>query len=262
VIDDLGNSVNLAHPAERIISLAPDLTELLFAAGAGDKIVGVVQGSDYPLAAKKIPIVASYNSLNAEAVLALHPDLVVAWKGNSANQLEVLKHLGVAVFISNQRDLSDIPKTLRRLGCLSNNEKIAEKAAEDFASHVEQLEKKYSHQKPLSVFFELSSRPLMTINKESWINQMITICGGNNIFANLKTIAPIINIEAVLKENPEVILSSQRANWQKEWMVWGQMKAVQNKSLFTVNPDSVERAGPRLIAGLDAICKAINRTSF
>ncbi len=259
VTDDAGQKIHLVHPAKRIISLAPDLTELLFAAGAGHQIVGVMQGSDYPDAAKKIPIVGNYLSLNAEAILSLKPDLIIAWEGgNSALQLQQLKHFPIPVFLSHQRDVTDIPKTLQKLGCLAGTERIANRAATEFLKHYQTLQKQYAHQKPVSVFYEVWPRPLTTINHESWINQIITLCGGKNIFANLKMIAPQVNEEAVIAANPEVIIGPDTTDWQSTWKKWPQLTAVNQKHLYAIHPDWIERAGPRLINGAEEICRSVH----
>ena len=260
VIDDAGHVVHLNHPAKRIISLAPDLTELLFAAGAGPSIVGVMQGSDYPAAAKKIPLVASYNRLNSEAVLALHPDLVVAWAGgSSAAQLQQLKTMGIPVFLSHQHDLTDIPKTLQKLGCLAGTETTANRAAADFLQRYQDLQHRYSHLKTIAVFYEMWPHPLITVNKDSWINQIIVLCGGENIFASARGVAPQVSMEAVLATNPTVIISTATtADWEEIWQTWPQLSAVKNQFIYPIAPDWLERAGPRLLNGAAAVCADID----
>jgi iron complex transport system substrate-binding protein len=262
VRDDSNHIVNLTKPAARIISLAPDLTELLFAAGAGNQVVGVASGSDYPPAAKKLPVAASYNSLNAEAILALHPDLIVAWAGGSSDAvMQSLQNFGIPVFFSHQKNISDIPVTLQKLGCLAGTQQIANQAALNFSARVHALQQKYSGKKPISVFYMLSEHPLMTVNKDSWITQIISMCGGQNIFANAKGIAPQINLEAVLAANPDVILTSDtNRSWKKEWNTWPQLFAVKNKFLYSIDPDLLERAGPRLIDGAEQICDDLDHS--
>jgi iron complex transport system substrate-binding protein len=256
VIDDADTHLHFSQPAKRIISLAPDLTELLFAAGAGAAIVGVMQGSDYPVAAKKIPVVASYNKLNSEVILTLHPDLVVAWVGgSSAAQLQQLKALGIPVFLSHQHDLKDIPETLRKLGCLAGTAPIANQAAATFLQRYQSLQQRYSQKKIVSVFYEMWPHPLITVNKDSWINHIIVLCGGKNIFSDARGVAPQVNMEAVLALNPEVILSTATAaDWKKIWQAWPQLSAVKKQFIYSIPPDWLERAGPRLLDGADAVC--------
>lgn len=257
VIDDSNHKVQLAQPATRIISMAPDLTELLFAAGAGEKVVGVTRGTDYPAVAKKIPIIASYNSLNTEAVLALHPDLIIAWAGgNSAAQLQTLQHLGIPIFLSQQRDITDIPASLKKFGCLAGTEKTANQAAQNLSARIQVLKQHYAHQKIIPVFYTIGTHPLMTVNKDSWINQIISLCGGRNIFADAKGIAPQVSLEAVIAANPDVIITSETdKDWKKTWLAWPQLRAVQNHFLFAINPDWLEKAGPRLIDGAEDMCR-------
>jgi len=258
VIDDMGHTIHLDHPAYRIISLAPDLTELLFAAGAGAQIVGVVSGSDFPLSAKKIPVVANYNSLDEERIFRLHPDLIVTWA--AANLSTQLQRLGFLVYVSQQRDVMDIPKTLTRLGCLAGTDGVAKKAANNFSQRYHALQHQYAKQKVVSVFYQIWSHPLMTVSKESWINQMITLCGGKNIFADTFGVAPQINREAVILNNPQVILSSENnQSWKKSWTAWPQLTAVSKGNMFSINPDLIERAGPRLLDGAETVCQFLQK---
>jgi iron complex transport system substrate-binding protein len=255
VQDDAGHIIQLSHPASRIISLAPDLTELLFAVGAGNKLIGVVEGSDFPEAARHLPVVATYHSLNEEAVLGLHPDLIVAWSGNSAAQLARLSRLSAPIFVSYQRNLSDIPKTMRKLGCLAGTQQTADFAAERFTQQLDALQMRHQNQSLVRVFYQVSLRPLMTINRESWINQVITLCGGQNVFADARMIAPVVSREALILTNPDVILGVGAG----EWLAWPLLRAVQNKSLFAVTPDLLERAGPRLLLGASLVCQDLAR---
>lgn len=254
VVDDQKHVLTLPQPAKRIISLAPDLTELLFAAGAGHKIVGVMHGSDYPPLAKKMTQVASYNQIDAEKIVALHPDLVVVWaQGGIAEQV---KKLGIPVYVSEQHALTDIPATLQRLGCLAGTQQQADQAAAQFTQHYETLKKHYSQPKNIKVFYQVGSRPLMTISKNSWISDVITLCGGKNIFADLHGAAPSVDVEAVLKANPDVIVASEgERDWQKQWERWPQINAVKYHRLFTINSDLLERASPRILTGAEQMCR-------
>lgn len=258
VIDDEGNKITLPKPAMRIVSLAPDLTEILFAAGAGNRIVGVVQGSDYPPAAKKIPVVASYNQLNTEQLLALHPDLIVVW-GEGILPVQI-KKFSIPVFLSRQHVLQDIPQTLKRFGCLTGTHETADAAAHVFLNRYAKLKKQYSQQKKIRVFYQVWPEPLMTVTKHSWINEIILLCGGENVFADLAGAAPEVNVEAVIAANPDVIFATdQQQNWQKYWMKWQMISAVKRKNLFSVNADLIERAGPRILDGALQICRLVSK---
>ena len=199
VKDDQGNIVTLSQPAKRIISLAPHITESLFAAGAGDKIVGAVKYSDYPEAAKSILRVGGYPSADLEKIISLKPDLLIAWpSGNNLKQVEKLTAFGIKVFMSEPRYPLDIAKTIQRFGVLAGTEKIADKTSSDFLEHYQLLKTNYSKKKKLKVFYQIWNKPIMTINGEHLISEIIELCGGENVFSNLKILTPRISFESVL----------------------------------------------------------------
>lgn len=186
VKDDKGNLVTLKQPANRIVSLAPHITESLFAAGAGNKIIGAVSYSNYPEAAKKIPRVGGYPSADLEKVISLKPDLVIAWpSGNNLKQVEKLEAFGIKVFLSEPRYPMDIAKTIQRFGVLAGTTKVANKAEKEFKQHYELLKKKYSKKKKVKVFYQIWNKPIMTINGNHLISDIIDLCGGENVFAEL-----------------------------------------------------------------------------
>lgn len=257
VTDDAGNKIKLTKPAQRIISLTPDLTEILFAAGAGKHIVGVMQGSDYPAMAKKTPIIASYNSVDTERMLTLQPDLIVVWaEGNLGH---ALKKFNIPIYYSHQKKLTDVPSTLQRLGCLAGTQKIADQAAKKVTQDYQVLQKNYSHKKIVTVFYQVWQQPLITVTKDSWINDVITLCGGKNIFANLKGASPQVNLEEVIIANPEVIVGTKsKQDWQHFWLQWPQLRAVKNDHIFVLDPNLIERASPRLLEGALEMCKFLD----
>jgi len=252
LIDDRGQKIVLSKPAKRVISLSPDLTEMIFTIGGEKQLVGVVSHSDYPDAAKKLPIIANFNYLNIEAIVQLHPDLVIAWQPEHFN---LLKKLGVPVYYANPKTLLDIPRTMRALGCLLGQEKNAKKASDIFLKKYSELKQKYAKNPPKTVFFQIWSYPLMTISNKSWINDALKICGGKNIFADLPGVAPIVNIEAVIAQNPDVILGTTDHQWQQKWQSWPELTAVKNNALFSIDPDLIERASPRILLGIQGICR-------
>lgn len=256
VNDDTGQTITLTSPAQRLIVLTPDLVENVYAVSAGDAIVGVIKGSDYPRQALKKPVVGSYLGLNLEEILALHPDLIVTWKYAFAKQRQALRQFGVPVYVAEPKQLDDVPKLLRHLGCLTGNEKAAAVAATQFETEVAKLS--VTPKQPVSVFIQIDPARLMTVNKDSWINQVIVLCGGNNIYANAKMITPEIDREALLMADPEVIFSiSDNDDWKKSYSAWPKMKAVKNKRLYTLHPDWISRAGPRLILGVKEVCSVL-----
>jgi len=259
VTDDLGQNIRLAQPARRIVSLAPHVTELLYAAGAGDKVVGVVQYSDYPEAARKVARVGGYTSVDMEKVVALKPDLVVAWKsGNRDAHLDKLRGLGIPVFINEPRKIEDVARSLSQLGRLAGTETVADGAARAFRERHAALQAKYASRPRVRTFYEIWNRPLMTINGEHLISDVIRLCGGDNVFARLPVLAPTIDTEAVLAAAPEVIVASgmgeARPEWLDDWRQWTKLQAVSRGNLFFIPPDQIQRHTPRILDGAERLC--------
>ena len=186
VTDDAAREVCLAQPAQRIVSLSPGATELLFDAGAGERVVGAVGFSDFPEAAKKIPRVGSYKRLDLERILALKPDLIIAWRsGNPRAQTERLESLGQTLYYSEPRRFDDVASTLQRFATLAGSEAVGGARAQRFRHGIDALAKRYRDAAPVSVFYEVWEEPLMTVNGEHLISQVIDLCGGRNVFADL-----------------------------------------------------------------------------
>jgi len=258
VIDDSGNTISLSKPAIRVISLAPNITETLFAIGGGDKLVGVIRGSDYPAAALAVPQVGSYLGLDVEKIISLHPDLIVTWGNAFSRQLAILKKMGVPIYQSTPHELQDVPRLMRHLGELLGMSPQAEKVANDFAKRLRLLQQRHHPQTPVTVFYQIGAYSLITINRDSWINQIITLCGGKNSYADAHTIAPEVSWESVVVVNPQVIINdSTDIAWKRSWQAWPMIAAVKNHRLYTVNPDLVERLGPRTLEGVVQVCNAI-----
>lgn len=256
VTDDAGKTLTLKQPAKRIVSLAPDITETLFAIGAGKHVIAVMSGSNFPPAAKQLPVIGSYTGVDLEHLIALQPDLIVVWKGTFPRQMQALKQWHIPIYTSQPRRLEDVARTMKNLGCLTGTEKTANQAADQFSHALVALRQRYHTQQPVSVFYQIGSYSLITINKESWINQVITLCGGVNVFANALTIAPEISWESVVSANPQVIISdAARADWKTRWQAWPMLTAVRRQHLFAVNPDWIDRAGPRLLQGTAQVCE-------
>jgi iron complex transport system substrate-binding protein len=258
VTDDAGQPVVLDRPARRIISLAPHITELLFSAGAGDAVVGVTEYSDYPAAAKSITRVGGGGSLDLERIIALQPDLVVAWQsGNPNGQVKRLQSLGLTVFMSEPRRLEDVPDTLLRLGRLSGTDAVAAAGANDFNRHYGQLKKRYAQRRAVTVFYQVWEQPLMTVNGEHLISDVIRLCGGRNIFDTLPSLAPQIDVESVLAGDPEVIIigadeknSSLLAAWQR----WPKLSAVSHGHVYAIQRELLVRHSMRILEGAEELC--------
>ena len=258
-LDDSGHTITLPSPATRIVSLAPHATELLFAAGVGGKIVGASEFSDHPEAAKRIPSVGGSMQLDLERIVALKPDLVIAWKsGNSARQLARLRTLGLTVFDSEPRGFDDIASSLERLGTLAGSDEGRVQAAK-FRTTVASLRQRYASRTPVRVFYQIWPSPLMTLNDVHFVSEAIRVCGGVNVFGKLRPIAPTISREAVLKADPDVIfLSDEKVSAFDRWREFPQMKAVRHNKLFRIDGTAMNRPGPRLADATITLCERID----
>lgn len=264
VVDDAGRTIEIQSPAQRIISLAPHITESLFAAGAGDKIIGAVSYSDYPEAAKKIPRVGGYPTVDIERIVSLKPDLVIAWSsGNNPKQVEKLISLGLTIFMSEPRYPKDIAKTIQRFGMLAGTNKVASKSFEGFMQHYQSLKKRYSNKEKVKVFYQIWNKPLMTISGSHLISDIIELCGGENVFSKLSILTPRISIESVLASKSEIIVSGgmgkARPDWLDDWKAWPILPAVKNKQLYFIDPSLMQRVGPRILDGADKLCEFIDK---
>ena len=251
VQDDYGNAVALDAPAQRIVSFSPHLTELLYAAGAGGRVVGVDEYSDYPPPARALPRVGSEAGIDLEAVLALQPDLVVAWpNAGSRRTIDRVAELGIPVFRSEPRELEDIPRTIERLGVLAGT---ASGAAEAFRRKAAALQARYGARPPVRVFYQVWDRPLQTVNGDHVISKVIRLCGGVNVFADLPVIAPHIDREALLRADPEVIVTSDPGT-----KVPAGLEAWRERVHF-IDPGLIQRHTPRLLEGAERLCRILDR---
>ena len=263
VRDDEGTLVKLDEAAVRIISLAPSLTELLYAAGAGSKIVGVVEYSDYPEEAKSLPIIGRHDLLDMERILLLEPDLIVAWQsGNPRASVNRLRELGLTVYIAEPKSLASIPSHMRRLATLAGTEAHAASVIQDFEAQLDALSTTYSHKSLVRTFYQVWDRPLISAGGNELINDIIQLCGGVNIFADIKLVAPKVSVESVLIRDPQAIVASgmdiERPEWLDEWLSWEQLSAVASDSLFFVPPELLQRHTPRALQGARTMCEQID----
>ena len=264
VFDDDGNAVTLQKPALRIVAMAPHVTELLFAAGGGAKIVGAVSYSDFPEAAKRIPQIGSNRQIDMERVIALKPDLIVVWMhGSSERQVDELRALGIPLFHSEPRKLDDIAASVQKLGKLMGTETVAEPAAAALRNELATLTARYANRPPVRMFYQVWDKPLYTLNGTHIVSDAMRVCGGVNIFAALKVTAPVVNIEAVLQEDPEAIFSTGERSVDDGgvniWKPYPTMTAVKRGNLFRLDGNLLNRAGPRMIAGTAALCESLDR---
>jgi vitamin B12 transport system substrate-binding protein len=247
----------------RIIALAPHIVENLFAIGAGDNIVGTVDYADYPAEAQSIERIGGYYGISLEKVLALKPDLVIAWKsGNQSEDLAQIERLGIKVYLSNPTTIAGVADELQTFGEFTGNIEQSQQAANAFTQKLNAIIKSQQNKKNITAFYQLWSEPMMTVGKNTWINQLIETCHVSNVFAQSVTDYPQISIENVIVTKPQVIIipdeksktSQPVVNWQK----WPEVPAVKNDQFISVNADLLHRFTPRMLDGLADMCDKID----
>ncbi len=263
VQDDAGRVVRLDKPAQRIISLAPHVTELLFAAGAGTKLAAVTDYSDYPEAAKKIPSIGNIFALDLERLLAIKPDLIVIWgTGNARVLAEKLRGHHLSVYESEPRDYEMIASSIEKLGKLAGTEKEAQQFSSDFRQRLQKLKKNYqlaANTPPVTVFYQMIQRPLMTPNDQHMISAAIRLCGGKNVFGHLKEFSATISQEAVLAANPDMMLTSgENTESLDSWKQFAALNAVRKNQFYAIKGDWLNRSGPRMLDATEALCQHIS----
>ena len=261
VRDDAGAEVALTSPARRIVSLAPHATELLYAAGAGDRVVGVVRGSDHPAAARSLPVVGDVHALDLERILSLEPDLVVTWPWTTPGQVAKLRSRGIAIYTSDPQTIDGIATSLERLGELAGTAEAAAAAARAFRQRLSAAPSSVPRTDKPKVFYEIWNQPLFTIGGRHLISQAIAACGGENVFAALDVPAPQVATEAVIAARPEVIVAgtdeAKRPPWLDEWSRWPGIPAVRDARLRVVDANLLHRPGPRFADGVVQLCAAL-----
>ncbi len=260
VRDDSGTTVRLLQPARRIVSLAPHATENLYAAGARARLVGAVDYSDFPKAALALPRVGGYSRPDLEAVLALKPDLVVAWvSGNPPAVVEKLRALGIPVYLTQPDRLEDIAHGIEKLGRLAGTEADAARAAARFRQRLAALRGRFAARSSVPLFYQVWHQPLLTVGGGQIISEVIRLCGGENVFANLPGKAPAVSVEAVLAADPEVVVASGMGRdapvGLDTWRRWKSLKATARGNLFFVHADLIQRPTPRLLEGAEQLCR-------
>lgn len=262
-VDGRGDRIELAAPARRIVSLAPNATELLFAAGAGAQVVGVLAPADVPPEASRLPRVGDASRLDLERIVALAPDLAVAWPYLPAGQVDRLRSLGVPIYVSDPLTPEQILDDMEHLGTLAGTQGTASAAAVALRARLRALATRERNAPSVSVFYEIWPKPLYTIGGRHLISAAIALCGGRNVFANLAAPAPAVGIEDVLAARPEAIVAGTddavRPPWLDDWRRWRALPAVARGNLFVVDANLLHRAGPRFVAGAEALCAALDQ---
>jgi iron complex transport system substrate-binding protein len=249
-----------AGPAQRVITFAPHLAEMMFAVGAGELLVGASAWSDYPEQVLELPQVGDAFTVDQEQLALLRPDLVLVWEsGMPAHTADELRQRGYRVESIRTRGLNDVVAAMRRIGELTGREETANRAADEFVAVFERLYEQYGDADPIDVFFQISTRPLYTVNREHFISEIITVCGGRNIFDDLDGFAPSVDVEAVLDRDPEVMLAGANLGDEAfaEWDRWPELAASRYGNQFLLPDETIGRPSPRLTLAGESVCEAL-----
>jgi iron complex transport system substrate-binding protein len=259
--DDLDRKVELKSPAQRIVTLAPFLTELVFAAGAGDRVVGVSAFSDYPSEARKLPVVSSAIGVSLEQVAALKPDLVIAWRDSFRREdVERVGRFGAAVFVASGRRLDDVPRLLRAIGVATDRH--VSKTVADYESRVATLRAKYAAKRPVDAFLEVWHRPLTTISGRHFMNDVLELCGGRNVFKDRAGVARQVSWEELYAREPYVVVGAgsapSEADFRANWKERPTLDAVKKGRLVWVDADTIQRPTTRTPEGIRQLCERLD----
>ncbi len=260
--DVTGTTVRLAARARRIVSLAPHATELVFAAGAGERIVGVVAGSDWPPAARALPRVGDVHALDLERIVALRPDVVVTWPYTTPGQVEQLRARGIAIVVTDARTIEGIADDIERIGSLAGTDGVARRAATAFRAKLARVRAAHAGASRVRVFYEIWDSPLYTVGGRHLITQALDACAADNVFAQIALPAPAVSVEAVLAAAPDAIVGAfddaVPPAWLDAWRRWPQLPASRYGNVATVDANLLHRPGPRFVDGVGELCTAID----
>lgn len=261
--DDRHIAVAVDGPALRIVTLAPHLAELAFAAGAGDRVVGVSGYTDWPEAARKLPLIAVNGRVDLERLALAKPDLVLAWQsGNPALEVARVERRGMPVIVTEIRTFADIARWIRAIGVLAGTSAIAERRAQAFERDLADLASRHAGRPRVSVFYEIWHTPLLTVNGEHLISRVLELCGGDNVLAAAQALTPAVSLEQLLARQPDAILIAAppaiAARSIAAWRARRSLDAVRRGALYVVDPALVERMGPRIVEGIGAVCATLD----
>jgi iron complex transport system substrate-binding protein len=263
LVDDGGHEVVLAHPARRIVALAPHLTELVYAAGAGDRLVAVGKYSDFPPEALAKPVISDAFAVNYEALARLRPDLVLVWGSGTPERTHAkLRTLGVPVYEVEIRSVAGLADTLRSIGRLAGTEGVAQARAQAVTNEWAALNATYGGRRPVRVFFQLWDAPLMTLDGQHLISSAISACGGVNVFAELPTLTATVSWEAAVQRDPELVMTAGSPSEPARpgrWSAFPQVSATRHGEFGRIEGDLIARSGPRFVDGARELCVAIDR---
>ncbi len=263
-LDDRGHRIVLEGPPARIVTLAPNLAEIAFAAGAGERVAGVSMFTDYPPAATRLPQVSASGRTDFEAIVRLHPDLALAWaSGNRLQDIERLERLGIPVFVTEAHRMDDVPRLLRTVGRLAGDATQAEAAAQAFERVIAGLRARYAARSTVRVFYEIWHEPLMTIGGPHIISDVLTACGARNVFDSARGFAFAISAEQLYVVEPDVVIVStfagNEADARARWKRFAPLAAVRAGHVYVIDSSLANRMGPRLAEGAATLCALVDR---
>lgn len=257
-----GSPLVLDAPAERIVTLAPHLAEGVYAAGAGRRLLATVEYSEYPPAAAGLPRIGDAFRVDVERIVALRPDLVLAWEsGNPRQAVAQLSELGLPVWSIEIRAPAEIPDFIDAVGRATGNAKAAAPIAQDLRRRLRDLAGRYRDVAPVRYFYQVDAKPLFTINGEHLISRGLALCGGANIFAGEPGLAFQTSRESVIVADPDALFAPvlpDAADPLVAWREWPGMRAVRSESLFLLPADEISRATPRFLDSLERACKLLH----
>jgi iron complex transport system substrate-binding protein len=261
VRDDLGRPVQVKKRPERIVTLAPFLTELVFAAGAGDQVIAVADLSDFPPDARKLPHIKTGAAFSMDQLATNKPDLVLAWRdGIRREEIERMAAFGATVFVASARQLADIPRLLKAIGIMTGHDVTA--AVSEYETRLEQLRAANAGKSRVVAFLELWNRPLTTISGTHFMTEALDICRADNAFKDLSGSAPQVTIEELYEKDPYVIVGAGSATnldeFRSNWNVRQGLTAVKNDRLVFVDSDAFQRPTPRTPEGIAQLCAALD----
>ena len=263
LISTLGHATEQSNKKPSILALAPHIVEMLYDVGAGEQIIGTTEHADYPEAAKQIPRIGNYVRLQIERVIELQPDLIIAWKsGNPSDDLQRLAQLGFTIVYSQPNAFNDIAKELRYFGKVTGNEQQGEHVAKTFEQQLTQIESAYKGKEKITTFYELWSRPLTTVAKNSWPQEFLNTCAAYNPFEQVATPYPQISVEQVLAMSVQLIIQPLSVNQTERegfnWHDWQVIPAVKNNRILQPNADALHRMTTRSLTALKELCAEID----
>lgn len=264
VVDDTGRSIEVKSSTPRIVSIAPGATEMLFAAGAGERIVATVEYSDEPDAARKVPRIGDSNSIDVERLMTLRPDVVVVWDGgNNPAQIAKIEALRIPVYRHQLKSLADIPRSLRRLGKLAGTQSIANAKSRELEQKLTELQQRYASRKSINVMLQVWNHPIYTVGGSHIMSDGLRLCGAKNVFADLREQGPAVEIEAVVARNPDVIVavaeSVSGAEWLDQWRRFAGLRAVRFNNLIDFPDRRLSRLGPSVFTATESLCEVLDQ---